>query len=153
VQKAAANVGVVILLVGVLGFISGITTNFGDLSFAGHHSDARLFRLFQVSILHNIVHLLFGITGLVMSRTATQAAPTWCLVARPLDPSCRTRGRDLCSPHCCTRGSGVSWRPTASRCKITIATGPLTRAGTPAAYSPVKSDQAVHAAALARTSQ
>jgi hypothetical protein len=44
-----------------------------DLSFAGHHSDARLFGLFQVSILHNIVHLLFGIAGSAMARTAAQA--------------------------------------------------------------------------------
>ena len=73
VQKAAAIVGVVFLLVGVLGFIPGITTNFDDLSFAGHQSDARLFGLFQVSILHNIVHLLFGIAGLAMARTAAQA--------------------------------------------------------------------------------
>jgi hypothetical protein len=73
VQKAAAVVGVVFLLVGVLGFIPGITTNFGDLSFAGHESDARLFGLFQVSILHNIVHLLFGIAGLALARTAAQA--------------------------------------------------------------------------------
>jgi hypothetical protein len=73
VQKAAAIVGVVFLLVGVLGFIPGITTNFGDLSFAGHQSDARLFGLFQVSILHNIVHLLFGIAGLALARTAAQA--------------------------------------------------------------------------------
>jgi hypothetical protein len=70
VQKAAAIVGVVLLLVGVLGFIPDITTNFGDLSFAGHHSDARLFGLFQVSI--RTVHLLVGITGLA-TRTAAQA--------------------------------------------------------------------------------
>ena len=73
VQKAAAIVGVVFLLVGVLGFIPGITTNFGDMSFAGHDSDARLLGLFQVSILHNIVHLLFGIAGLAMARTARHA--------------------------------------------------------------------------------
>jgi len=73
VQKAATIVGVVFLLVGVLGFIPGITTNFGDLSFAGHQSEARLFGLFQVSILHNIVHLLFGIAGLALARTAAQA--------------------------------------------------------------------------------
>ena len=60
-------------LVGVLGFTPGITTNFGDLSFAGHHSDARLLGLFQVSILHNIVHMLFGIAGSAMARTAAQA--------------------------------------------------------------------------------
>ncbi|HEX5906946.1 MAG TPA: DUF4383 domain-containing protein [Propionibacteriaceae bacterium] len=43
-RKAAA---IVFLLVGVLGFIPGITTNFGDLSFAGHQSDARLLGLFH----------------------------------------------------------------------------------------------------------
>jgi hypothetical protein len=68
-QIAAYVVGVAFLVPGVLGFIPGITTNFGDLSFAGHHSDARLFGLFQVSILHNIVHLLFGVVGLAMART------------------------------------------------------------------------------------
>jgi formate-dependent nitrite reductase membrane component NrfD len=35
--------------------------------------DARLLGLFQVSILHNIVHLLFGIAGLAMARTAREA--------------------------------------------------------------------------------
>jgi hypothetical protein len=35
------------------------------------------------------------------------------------------------------------WRVATSRRKIRIATGPLTRAGTPAAYSPVSNDQAV----------
>jgi Domain of unknown function (DUF4383) len=72
VQKAAAIVGVVFLLVGMASFPVS-PTNFGDLSFAGHHSDARLLGLFQVSILHNIVQLLFGIAGLAMARTAAQA--------------------------------------------------------------------------------
>ena len=39
------------------------------MSFAGHDSDAKLLGLFQVSILHNIVHLLFGLAGLALSRT------------------------------------------------------------------------------------
>lgn len=73
VQKAAAAVGIVFLLVGVLGFIPGVTTNFNDLAFATDDSKAELLGLFQVSILHNIVHLLFGIAGLVMARTAAQA--------------------------------------------------------------------------------
>jgi Domain of unknown function (DUF4383) len=73
VQKANRHRRRRLPLVGVLGFIPGITTNFGDLSFAGHHSDARLFGLFQVSILDNIVHLLFGIAGSAMARTAAQA--------------------------------------------------------------------------------
>jgi arginine exporter protein ArgO len=73
VQKAAQAVGAVFLLVGVLGFIPGITSNYEALSFAGHGSEALLLGIFQVSILHNIVHLLFGVAGILMSRTNTQA--------------------------------------------------------------------------------
>src|ERR671932_600857 len=68
-QTAAFLVGATFLLVGVLGFIPGITTHYGDMSFAGHDSDAKLLGIFEVSILHNIVHLLFGIAGLAMART------------------------------------------------------------------------------------
>ncbi len=73
VQKAALAVGAVFLLVGILGFIPGITTNYDSLSGAGHHSEAKLLGLFQVSYLHNAVHLLFGIAGLVMGRTISAA--------------------------------------------------------------------------------
>jgi hypothetical protein len=69
VQSLAALVGAVFLAVGVLGFIPGITTHWGDMSFAGSGSDAQLLGIFQVSILHNIVHLLFGIAGLAFART------------------------------------------------------------------------------------
>jgi hypothetical protein len=34
------------------------------MAFAGNHSEAMLLGIFQVSILHNIVHLLFGLAGL-----------------------------------------------------------------------------------------
>lgn len=73
IQKAALAVGVVFLLVGVLGFIPGVTSGMDELSFAGSESNAMLLGIFQVSILHNIVHLLFGIAGVVMSKTATGA--------------------------------------------------------------------------------
>src|ERR671938_1907109 len=69
IQMAALLVGVVFLLVGILGFIPGITTHYGDLKFAGHNSDAKLLGIFETSILHNIVHLLFGIAGLALART------------------------------------------------------------------------------------
>jgi arginine exporter protein ArgO len=72
-QKAAQAVGAVFLLVGILGFIPGITSNYGALSFAGHGSEALLLGIFQVSVLHNIVHLLFGAAGILMSRTHGQA--------------------------------------------------------------------------------
>jgi Domain of unknown function (DUF4383) len=68
-QSTAALVGAVFLLVGILGFIPGITTHYGDMSFAGHGSDAKLLGIFQVSILHNIVHLLFGIVGIALAKT------------------------------------------------------------------------------------
>ncbi|MCV9996382.1 DUF4383 domain-containing protein [Paeniglutamicibacter sp. ZC-3] len=73
VQKAALAVGAVFLLVGILGFIPGITTNYDQLSFASHHSEAMLLGVFQVSILHNIVHLLFGVAGIAMARTRSAA--------------------------------------------------------------------------------
>jgi hypothetical protein len=73
VQLAAMVVGVTFLLVGILGFIPGITTHYGDMSFAGHDSGAKLIGLFQVSILHNIVHLLYGAVGLLLARAADTA--------------------------------------------------------------------------------
>jgi hypothetical protein len=73
VQKAALAVAATFALVGVLGFIPGITTNYGDMTFAGHHSDAMLLGVFQVSILHNIVHLLFGLAGFALARTVSGA--------------------------------------------------------------------------------
>ncbi|MEV0587544.1 DUF4383 domain-containing protein [Nonomuraea sp. NPDC050310] len=69
VQLASLIVGIVFLLVGVAGFIPGLTTDTGDLQAAGHHSGAMLLGVFQVSVLHNIVHLLFGAAGVVLSRT------------------------------------------------------------------------------------
>jgi arginine exporter protein ArgO len=73
VQNAAIAVGAVFLLVGILGFVPGITTNYDQLGGAGHSSMAMLLGVFQVSILHNIVHLLFGIVGLASARTAAAA--------------------------------------------------------------------------------
>jgi hypothetical protein len=68
-QTAAMAVAAVFLLVGVLGFVPGITSSFDALQFAGPQSEAMLIGLFQVSILHNIVHLLFGVVGFLLART------------------------------------------------------------------------------------
>ena len=73
VQKAALAVGVVFLAVGVLGFVPGITTNYDQLSFASHHSDAALLGIFNVSVLHNLVHLAFGVAGIALARTFNAA--------------------------------------------------------------------------------
>jgi hypothetical protein len=67
-QTVALFVGIGFLLVGILGFIPGITTNApGD--FSGSDSDAELFGIFEVSILHSIVHLLYGLVGIALART------------------------------------------------------------------------------------
>ena len=67
-QTLALFWGVAFLLAGVLGFVPGITSNYDELKFAGADSEAELLGIFQVSVLHNIVHLLFGIAGLAMAR-------------------------------------------------------------------------------------
>jgi len=51
-------------LAGIGGFIPGITTDYDELELAGPESGAKLVGLFEVSVLHNIVRLLFAV-GLV----------------------------------------------------------------------------------------
>ena len=73
VQAASVLVGATFLLVGVLGFVPGITTGTDELHAAGHESHAELLGIFQVSVLHNVVHLLFGAAGIALARTASGA--------------------------------------------------------------------------------
>ncbi|MGN0100853.1 MAG: DUF4383 domain-containing protein [Dietzia sp.] len=73
VQLASRVVGVVFLLVGIAGFIPGLTTGYDTMQFIGHESQAMLLGIFQVSILQNAVHLAFGVLGILMSRTPAQA--------------------------------------------------------------------------------
>jgi hypothetical protein len=61
------------LAVGIAGFIPGLTTHYSELEFAGHDSGAELLGVFQVSILHNLVHIAYGVAGLVLGRTRAGA--------------------------------------------------------------------------------
>ena len=70
-QTVTMFYGAVFLIIGILGFIPGITSHYGDLDFAGDDSGAELLGLFQTSILLNLVHVLFGIGGLALARTWT----------------------------------------------------------------------------------
>ena len=70
IQYIALIYGLVFLLVGILGFIPGVTTNYDSLALLGADSEALLLGIFQVSILHNVVHVLFGVAGLALARTA-----------------------------------------------------------------------------------
>ncbi|MGN6188031.1 MAG: DUF4383 domain-containing protein [Conexibacter sp.] len=70
IQTVARLVGIVFLVVGIAGFIPGITTHlYGGLDFAGHDGNAKLLGIFEVSVLHNLVHLLYGVAGIALSRT------------------------------------------------------------------------------------
>ncbi|MDR6176379.1 putative membrane protein YiaA [Nocardioides zeae] len=73
-RTATLVVGATFLLVGVLGFVPGIVTDHDQLEMAGHHSEAYLLGLFQVSVLHNVVHLLFGAVGLLAA-----SRPRWAV--------------------------------------------------------------------------
>ena len=63
-QPGALFFGIAFLLVGILGFFTdgGMSMN-ADMETAG-----RLFGLFPVNVLHNIVHLAFGVWGLAAAR-------------------------------------------------------------------------------------
>jgi hypothetical protein len=69
VQGAALLVASGFIVVGVLGFIPGATTDYGLLEWSGHHSGARLFGIFAISGLHNILHLVSGVVGFALART------------------------------------------------------------------------------------
>ncbi|GAB3564364.1 DUF4383 domain-containing protein [Arthrobacter alkaliphilus] len=73
-QNIGMGVGILIALVGLLGFIPGITTRYGELQFFGPNSHAMLLGVFQVSLVLNIVQLLVGGTGWAMSRSGGHGA-------------------------------------------------------------------------------
>ena len=72
VRNAAMTSGIVLLVIGVLGFIPGITMEYGEMAFASG-SGAMLINAFQVSMLLNIVYLVVGVVGYIMSRTTSGA--------------------------------------------------------------------------------
>ena len=63
--------GIVFLVVGIAGFVPGFLTPLdpADPSVAVNGSTGRLFGLFPVNSLHNLVHIAFGIWGLAAYRT------------------------------------------------------------------------------------
>jgi hypothetical protein len=60
-RKFARIFGIVLVLVGVLGFIPGIT------------ADGHLLGIFEVDTVHNIVHILTGIVALLLAGTEAKA--------------------------------------------------------------------------------
>src|SRR5688500_3869848 len=79
VRYFALILGIIFLLVGVLGFVPGLTVMPDAAATNGAHAghDLRvtgpghgyLLGLFHVTVLHNIVHLLFGVWGVLAYRS------------------------------------------------------------------------------------
>lgn len=74
VKGLTAAVGALFLVIGIAGFI---VTGFDHFA---QHTDETLLG-FEVNPLHNLVHVLIGIVGLVLARTLSQARTFgWILV-------------------------------------------------------------------------
>lgn len=74
VKRVAMIFGVVFLLVGILGFTVPGGMAMGDASAA-----PKLLGMFPVNVLHNVVHLLFGLWGLMAARSYS-GAQSYCKI-------------------------------------------------------------------------
>jgi len=68
VQRVAQVFGIVFILVAILGFVAS-----GGSMDADPATAPRLLGLFAVNVLHNVVHLLFGVWGLLAARSFSGA--------------------------------------------------------------------------------
>ena len=77
IQRVAQVFGAVFILVAIAGFVWD-----GGLSMTATMGpeQPRLFGIFPINLVHNVVHLLFGIWGLAASRTFA-AAKTYAIAA------------------------------------------------------------------------
>jgi uncharacterized protein DUF4383 len=68
IQRAALLFGIVFLIVGIAGFIPGITTDYDQLT-TFDDEGAKLLGIFGINIIENIVHLLYGVAGLAAASS------------------------------------------------------------------------------------
>lgn len=69
VRTAALLFGIVFLAVGIAGFVPGLASPATHEGLTMTHGSAMLLGLFPVNVLHNVVHLLFGVWGLAAYRS------------------------------------------------------------------------------------
>lgn len=72
-KKATLILGVIFLLIGIGGFIPGLTAGSGDME--------RLFGIFMVNVWHDWVHILSGVVFLAVSGYATASRVAFQLMA------------------------------------------------------------------------
>lgn len=73
VQGAAVLVAAAFLAVAIAGFTPGLTSHLDQLQWLGHNSESQLFGVFEVSVVHNILHLALGVAGLLLAGTYRRA--------------------------------------------------------------------------------
>lgn len=73
IQTFARIYGIVFLVVGVAGFVPGVTQPHVHPDLAVEAGSGLLFGLFPVNALHNLVHLVFGAWGLFAGRSVGNA--------------------------------------------------------------------------------
>jgi hypothetical protein len=75
-RRFAMFLGIVFILVGVLAFVPGVNKpdppTAPALTVLGP-GEGYMFGLFRVNVLHNLVHIVFGVLGLIMARDAASA--------------------------------------------------------------------------------
>ena len=74
VKRVAMLFGAVFILVGVLGFVTTGGMQMGDAL-----NPPKLLGLFPVNVVHNLVHLLFGVWGILAARSFA-GAQSYCKI-------------------------------------------------------------------------
>jgi hypothetical protein len=75
VRYFALVLGIIFLLIGIMGFIPAFVTHPADThALTVHASHGYLLGLFPVNVLHNLVHILFGIWGIAAYGTGFDAS-------------------------------------------------------------------------------
>ncbi len=78
-QSLSTLLGLALIAFGVAGFIPSLTTNSTDLANSGPDSQALVFGLYQVSVLHNLLHIVSGVLAL-MAANGPRIAKTFLLL-------------------------------------------------------------------------
>ncbi len=66
IRTAARVFGIIYLLVGILGFVPGLSQPMNDATMGGM---SLLLGLFPVNPLHNVVHIVVGLAGILVAGT------------------------------------------------------------------------------------
>ena len=72
--------GLTFVVIGVAGFVPSLTDNAADITTRGPDSPAELFGIYQVSVVHNVMHIATGVIAL-LAANGPRMARTFLVVA------------------------------------------------------------------------